>query len=118
MRVTHDPDDSPCLIMVCSNHRTKPSGMLITYADTVGGGCQGQDLTACKRRLSEGNYWQPIDVGQVTTSFGEQRNIDQFEPLEQIAGVGMPVGVGPGGNLECELADGNNDSADTHASEM
>ena len=35
MGVTHDLDNSSCLTMVCSNHRSKPCGMLITCADQV-----------------------------------------------------------------------------------
>ncbi|CAN0584222.1 unnamed protein product, partial [Laminaria digitata] len=38
--------------------------------------------------------------------------------LEQIARVGVPVDVGPGGNLERELAYGNHSSAGKHATEV
>ena len=41
-----------------------------------------------------------IEVGRVTRGFGEQHNIDHFALLEQITRVGVPVDVGPGGNLE------------------
>ena len=59
-----------------------------------------------------------IDVGRVTNLLGEQHNIDQFALLEHIARVGAPVDVGPGGNLDRELACGNNNSADKHANEV
>ena len=59
-----------------------------------------------------------IEVGRVTRFFGEQHRIDQFALLEQIARVGVPVDVGPGGNLARELAYGNHNSADKHASEV
>ena len=59
-----------------------------------------------------------IEVGRVTRFFGEQHHIDQFALLDQIARVGVPVGVGPGGNLERELAFGKHSSADKHASEV
>ena len=59
-----------------------------------------------------------IEVERVTRFVGEQHHIDQFSLLEQIARVGVPVDVGPGGNLERELAYGNHSSADKHASEV
>ena len=58
------------------------------------------------------------EVAWVTRFFEEQRNIDQVALLEQIARVGVPVALGPGGNLERELAYRNQSSTDKHASEM
>ena len=43
---------------------------------------------------------------------GEQHNIDQFELLDHIARVGVPLDVGSGGNLERELAYVNHSSAE------
>ena len=59
-----------------------------------------------------------IDAERVTRFVGERHNIDQFELLEQMTRVGVPVDVGPGGNLEREMAYGNHSSADKHASEV
>ena len=59
-----------------------------------------------------------IDAERVTRFLGEQHNVDQFELLEQMARLGVPVDVGPGGNLARELAYGNHRSADKHASEV
>ena len=45
----------------------------------------------------------------------------QYRPislLEQIARVSVPVDLGPGGNLERELACGNHNSTDKHASKV
>ena len=58
------------------------------------------------------------EVAWVTRFFEEQRNIDQVALLEQIARVGVPVALGPGGNLERELAFGKHSSADKRASEV
>ena len=59
-----------------------------------------------------------IDVERGKNFFGEQHKVDHFARLEQIARVGMPVDVGPGGNVERELACGNHRSARKHAAEM
>ena len=59
-----------------------------------------------------------IDTECLTRLLGEQHNIDQFALLEQIVRVGVPVDVGPGGNLGRELAYGNHSSADKLASEV
>lgn len=59
-----------------------------------------------------------IDAERVTKFFKEQHNVDQFSRLERVARVGVPVDVGPGGNLERELAYGNHSSADRHAIEV
>ena len=60
---------------------------------------EGNDLAKVVRGL-EGELLAPhIDAKWLTRFFGEQHNIDQFKRLEQIARVGVPVDVGPGGNL-------------------
>ena len=48
-----------------------------------------------------------IDPQRVTKFFGERHDIDQFGLLGQIAGVRVPADVGPGGNIERELAYGD-----------
>ena len=59
-----------------------------------------------------------IDVGCVKMVFGEQRKVDQFALLEQITRVGVPVDVGPEGDLEQELAYGNHSSARKYVAEV
>ena len=59
-----------------------------------------------------------IDAERVTSFFREQHNIDKFALLEQNARVGVPVNVGPGGNLERELAYRRNSGVNKHASEV
>ena len=59
-----------------------------------------------------------IDVERVKNFFGERHKVDQFALLEQIARVGVPVDVGPGGNLERELAYGNHSSARKHVADV
>lgn len=58
------------------------------------------------------------DAERVTIVFKEQHNIDQFSRSEQIAWVGVPVDVSPGGNHERELACGHHSSADRHTIEV
>ena len=45
-----------------------------------------------------------IDAERETRWFGKQHNIDQFEWLEHITRVGVPVDVDHGCNIKCELA--------------
>ena len=45
-----------------------------------------------------------IDAKRVTILFGEHHKIDQSGLLEQVASAGVPVNVGPEGNLEWRLA--------------
>ena len=59
-----------------------------------------------------------IDVEGVKKGFGEQHEVDQLALLEQIARVGVPVDVGPGGNLERKLTYGNRSSARKHVAQV
>ena len=59
-----------------------------------------------------------IDVERVKNYFGEQHKVDQFAQLEQIARVGVPVDVGPGGNFDRKVTYGNHSSARKHVTDV
>ena len=86
----------------------------------------GEDMLLRKRGdvgkvmwASGGELFAPhTDVDRVKKCFWEQRKVDKFALLEQLARVGVPVDVGTGGNPERELAYGNHGSARKHVAEV